>query len=265
MSEVPKALLEVRQLTKTFSVRSLSGQQAVTAADRVSFDLRGGEVVALVGQSGSGKSTILRVLAGLEAPSEGEVHLHGKPVLGRGLRPTLAFRRSVQIVLQDPFASLNPVHTVAHHLERPLLRHRLVSDRRALALRQAELLASVGLEPTADFLLKKPHELSGGQRQRVAIARALAVTPEIILADEPTSMLDVSVRVGILNLLADLKLSRGLSYLYVTHDLASARYLSDRLLVLCAGRVVESGPTESVIQEPAHPYTRQLLAASGLH
>jgi peptide/nickel transport system ATP-binding protein len=260
VSEAPRALLEVRQLTKTFSV---SGRQALKAADRVSFDLRGGEVVALVGQSGSGKSTILRMLAGLEPPSEGEVHYRGKPVLGRDLRATLAFHRSVQIVLQDPFASLNPVHTVAHHLERPLVRHNIVRGRAALTLRQTELLQSVGLEPAVDFLAKKPHELSGGQRQRVAIARALAVQPEIILADEPTSMLDVSVRAGILNLLADLKQSRGLAYLYVTHDLASARYLSDRLLVLRAGQVVESGPTEAVIQQPAHPYTRQLVAAAG--
>ena len=229
--------------------------------DDVSLELLPKEVVALVGQSGSGKSTILRILAGLEQATGGEVTLRGERVLASGRRAMRSFRRRVQIILQDPFASLNPVHTVGYHLERALLVHDL-AGRSDLLARQCALLEQVGLAPAQAFLQKRPHELSGGQRQRVAIARALAVEPEVILADEPTSMLDVSVRAGILELLANLRRERALSVLYVTHDLASARMLSDRLLVLSAGRIVESGPTEALLEAPAHPYTVRLLAAA---
>jgi len=260
-----QALLEARQLVKVFRSAGgagSAGSATPRAVDDVSFQLAAGEIVALVGESGSGKSTVLRLLAGLEAPSSGEVWLGGAPGLGPRRGPSLAFRRRVQIVLQDPFASLNPVHTVAHHLERALLGHRLAVAAAALLGQQLALLEQVGLAPASDFLPRRPHELSGGQRQRVAIARALAVEPEVILADEPTSMLDVSVRAGILNLLSDLKRERGLSILLVTHDLASARYVADRILVLDAGRIVESGPTEELLRAPAHPKTRQLLAAA---
>jgi oligopeptide/dipeptide ABC transporter ATP-binding protein len=162
------------------------------------------------------------------------------------------------MVFQDPFASLNPVHDVAHHLMRPLLRHARVRPDEARA-RALELLHTVGLEPAADFIDRLPYELSGGQRQRVAIARALAVNPDLLVADEPTSMLDVSIRMGVLNLLLELKRERGLAILLITHDLASARYLADRILVLYRGRVVEAGPGAAVVTHPAHPYTRALL------
>lgn len=255
------AVLAARGLVKVFVPTAAWSGQPLRVVDDVSLELLPEEVVALVGQSGSGKSTILRMVAGLEQPTEGEVWLHGQRALGAGKRATLAFRKRVQIILQDPFASLNPVHTVGYHLERALLVHGLVS-RAELTSRQCELLERVGLSPAEAFLRKRPHELSGGQRQRVAIARAVAVQPEVILADEPTSMLDVSVRAGILELLANLRRERGLSILYVTHDLASARVLSDRLLVLSSGRLVEQGPTEAVLQAPVHPYTRSLLAAA---
>jgi peptide/nickel transport system ATP-binding protein len=164
----------------------------------------------------------------------------------------------VQMVFQDPFGSLNPIHTVAHHLERPLIRHR-----RAVAAsarqRSLELLETVGLAPAAEFIDRHPYELSGGQRQRVAIARALAAEPDLLVADEPTSMLDVSIRMDILNLLSSLKRNRRLAILLITHDLAAARYLADRILVLFQGRIVEDGPAGTVIESPAHPYTRALL------
>jgi ABC-type glutathione transport system ATPase component len=216
--------------------------------------------VALVGESGSGKSTIARLLLRLTGADAGEIRLDGVDVLARERRASLAYRARVQMIFQDPFGSLNPVHGVAHHLVRPLLRHRRCApgEARRGAL---ELLRTVGLEPAEEFLERRPHELSGGQRQRVAIARALAVEPDVLIADEPTSMLDVSIRVGILNLLARLKRERGLAILLITHDLASARYLADRVLVLYRGQVVEDGPTDDVVERPRHPYTQALLAA----
>jgi peptide/nickel transport system ATP-binding protein len=166
----------------------------------------------------------------------------------------------VQIIFQDPFDSLNPVKTVRHHVERPLRIHHVV-PRGQVRTRALELLDTVGLVPTEEVAAKYPHELSGGQRQRVAIARALAVEPRIVLADEPTSMLDVSIRIGILNLMLRLKEERDLTFLFVTHDLASARYVADDILVMYAGQIVESGPVEQVLAEPLHPYTQLLLSA----
>ncbi|MFZ5475803.1 MAG: ABC transporter ATP-binding protein [Myxococcota bacterium] len=219
----------------------------VRALDDVSITVERGEVVALVGESGSGKSTLARCLVGMEAPDAGEIRFTGAPA--RRKRP-------VQMVFQDPFSALNPVHTVLHHVERPLV-IRGVADARGEAL---DLLASVGLG--SEFARRRPHELSGGQRQRVVLARALAAEPELLVADEPTSMLDVSIRAGVLDLLATLAVDRGLGILLVTHDLASARAVADRIVVLYGGRVVEEGPAERVIANPGHPYTRRLLAAA---
>jgi len=255
-------LLEVRGLNKTFSARGLFGKgRRVLAAQDISFSMNRGEAVALVGESGSGKSTVARLLVRLEQPDGGQILLEGRDVLAlERRRASLAYRGRVQMIFQDPFGSLNPVHTVAHHLVRPLLRHGRAEGPQAHAV-ATELLRTVGLEPAEEFINRHPYELSGGQRQRVAIARALAVEPELLIADEPTSMLDVSIRMSILNLLADLKRDRGLAVLLITHDLASARYLADRILVLFSGRIVEEGPTEAVVGEPAHPYTQALLAA----
>jgi len=255
-------VLEIRELSKTFRTRKVFGPaQSVTAARDVSFRLDRGEAVALVGESGSGKSTIARLVLRLEAPDGGEILMDGKDVLATEKRhASLAYRARVQMVFQDPFASLNPVHTVAYHLVRPLLRHRRAgrSDARAKA---AELLHVVGLDPAEEFIDRHPYELSGGQRQRVAIARALAVDPDVLVADEPTSMLDVSIRMEVLNLLLKLKKERGLAILLITHDLASARYIADRILVLFRGRVVEDGRAEDIVTSPAHPYTRALLSS----
>jgi peptide/nickel transport system ATP-binding protein len=253
-------LLAVRHLHKTFVSRVGLQTVAVQALCDVSFDLQRGEVVAVVGESGSGKTTTARIIARLVAPSSGELWWKGRNVLETERAPSLAYRSQVQMIFQDPFASLNPVHTVGYHLERALRRHGK-ARRSELAQRVHALLETVGLRPPADVASKFPHELSGGQRQRVSIARALAVDPELILADEPTSMLDVSIRIDILNLLRGLKQDRGLAYLYITHDLGSARYLADRVVVMYAGHVVEVGPCGPLLDQPAHPYTQLLEAA----
>jgi peptide/nickel transport system ATP-binding protein len=259
-SAVP--LLELRGIGKTFASSGFGGGgRRVVAAENVCLEVRRGEAVALVGESGSGKSTLARIVLRLEQPDGGEILLDGVNELRREpRRASLGYRGRVQMVFQDPFGSLNPVHDVAHHLVRPLLRHgRARADN--VQARALELLRRVGLEPPEDFIHRHPYELSGGQRQRVAIARALAVEPDVLVADEPTSMLDVSIRLDILKLFERLKREQHLAILLITHDLASARYLADRILVLFRGRVVEDGPTHEVVEAPAHPYTRALLAA----
>jgi peptide/nickel transport system ATP-binding protein len=247
------APLEVRSLTKHFS--------RVHAVDDVSFELRPGTITALVGESGSGKSTVARLLARLHDPTSGSVLWEGGDVSRvRRRRDALRYRSQVQLIFQDPFDSLNPVKTVRHHVERALRIHKMVTSGR-VEERVHELLRTVGLVPPHELATKYPHELSGGQRQRVALARVLAVEPKVILADEPTSMLDVSIRIGILNLMMRLKEERDIAFLFVTHDLASARYVADDLLVMYAGQIVERGPVEEVLASPLHPYTRLLLAA----
>ncbi|MFP2929942.1 ABC transporter ATP-binding protein, partial [Pyxidicoccus sp. 3LG] len=254
-------LLQVTGLTRSVPVGGFLSRSRRTLLDHVSFTLERGEIVALVGESGSGKSTLARLLARLDAPDAGSLQLGGVDVLaGEKRGASLAYRGRVQMVFQDPFASLNPTHTVAYHLERPLLRHGRATKADLQARVQA-LLESVGLTPAESFARRFPHELSGGQRQRVAVARALAVEPDVIIADEPTSMLDVSTRRGVLQLLRGLTRERGIGILFITHDLASARHLADRILVLYAGRVVESGRTAEVLAAPRHPYTRLLLSA----
>jgi peptide/nickel transport system ATP-binding protein len=250
--------LDVHGLTKHFPV---TRRHRVHAADDVSFTLRPGTITALVGESGSGKSTVARILAKLHDPTDGTIVFEGKDATrARSRREVLRYRSQVQMIFQDPFGSLNPVKTVLHHLERPLRIHGIV-PRREVRGRVHELLESVGLVPAEKFAPKYPHELSGGQRQRVAIARALAVEPKVLLADEPVSMLDVSIRIGILNLMLRLKEERGLAFLYVTHDIASARYVADDMLVMYAGQIVEQGPTDAVLHEPLHPYTQLLVSA----
>jgi peptide/nickel transport system ATP-binding protein len=273
-------LLEVRNLTKHFAVHDsvlASGRQrlrartgrgqptaavrVVHAVDDVSLALPPAHVTAVVGESGSGKSTLARLLARLVTPTSGTLLLNGKPVPARQRR-TLAYAKTVQMVLQDPFASLNPIHDVRYHLSRPFKVHGLARTGADLDEKIAALLERVALSPADAYLRKFPHELSGGQRQRVAIARALAVRPQVILADEPVSMLDVSIRLGVLNLLADLRDTEQLAILYITHDIASARYLADEIVVMYAGQVVESGPALRVTDQPAHPYTQLLLSAA---
>jgi peptide/nickel transport system ATP-binding protein len=255
-------LLDVQGLSKTFVSRGLFGKtHTVVAVEDVSFTVGCGEAVALVGESGSGKSTIARILLRLERPDAGRILLDSRDILKSEPRhASLSYRRRVQMVFQDPFGSLNRTHDIEHHLARPLLRHRRAtgSDVREKAI---ALLHTVGLEPAEEFISRRPYELSGGQRQRVAIARALAVDPDLLVADEPTSMLDVSIRMDILTLLIKLKAERNLAMLLITHDLASARFLADRVLVLFRGRIVEGGPADEVVVSPAHPYTKALLSS----
>ncbi|HEY2686901.1 MAG TPA: ABC transporter ATP-binding protein [Streptosporangiaceae bacterium] len=281
-------LLEARNLTKHFDVhgaaRRRSGRRAlprlrrpaggargaaggetgpvvVHAVEDVSLALAEGQITAVVGESGSGKSTLARLLARLIKPTSGELLLGGRPV-PPGRRDARGYARQVQMVLQDPFSSLNPVHDVRYHLARPLRVHGLPTPGLSLDETIISLLERVALTPADQFTGKYPHELSGGQRQRVAIARALAVRPRVLLADEPVSMLDVSIRLGILNLLGDLRDTERLAILYITHDIASARYLADTIAVMYAGQVVEAGPAQAVTDEPAHPYTQLLLGAA---
>jgi len=249
-------VLEFDAVTKVYSVR---GAGQMKALDDVSFTLSSGQTIGLVGQSGSGKSTIAKILTQLETPTSGEIRLDGKPIprRGKGLRD---YRQQLRMVFQDPFASLNPYHSIRHHIERPLRLDDVV-PKREVEDEVRRLLDRVRLEPDS-VIDRRPHELSGGQRQRVAIARALASRPRLLVADEPVSMLDVSIRMGVLNLLADLQREEGLGVLYITHDLATARHFSDEILVLNQGKVVESGTADDVILRPQNPYTQELRAAS---
>ncbi len=253
------AALEVRGLNKDFRLRNGLSSTILHAVADVSFTVEPHRTVALVGESGSGKSTIARIIAKLETPTSGEVLLDGRPTPARA---TADYRRQVQMVFQDPFASLNPFHSISHHIERPLRIHHPELTGDAIRARVIELLERVQLTPGATYLDRRPHELSGGQRQRVAIARALAPGSRFIVADEPVSMLDVSIRVGVLNLLADLQRAEGLGVLYITHDLATARHFSDEILVMYRGQIVERGQADEVILNPQHEYTKRLREAA---
>lgn len=254
-------MLEVRHLVKHFPVGGLLRPRHVHALNDVSFTVQRGQVVALVGESGSGKSTTARLIIRLLQPTSGEIRLDGVDVLkSEPRKASLDYRRRVQMIFQDPFSSLSPNHSIGYQLERPLIIHKRAQGK-AIREKVHELLATAGLNPPEEMADKFPFELSGGQRQRVAIARALAVEPEVILADEPISMLDVSIRMGVLNLMQRLKEERGIGFLYITHDLASARYLGDLTMVMYAGHIVESGESAALMENPRHPYTQLLLAA----
>jgi peptide/nickel transport system ATP-binding protein len=257
------AVLEAKGLTRHFKVGGALGRQTLHAVDGVDLAIGEREIVALVGESGSGKSTIARLLALLYPVTAGEISFRGQPVAElRSRRRKLEYRRRVQMVFQDPYSSLSPIYQAAHPIMRSLKLHRPDLSRAQRIAETQRLLEEVGLTPAAEVMHKYPHELSGGQRQRVGFAAALACRPDVILADEPVSMLDVSIRVGLLNLMAKLREEEGVSFLYITHDLASARYVADRMLVMYAGHVVESGPSEEVLADPQHPYTQLLLSAA---
>jgi peptide/nickel transport system ATP-binding protein len=262
-SEAP--VLEAVHLRKVFPLRRLrlfGPPRGVHAVEDVSLALRPGRSTALVGESGSGKTTVARLLARLYGSTAGEIRFRGEPISAQSGWSLRKYRRHVQLIFQDPFSSLNPVHTIRYHLSRPLRRHGHARSAAEVEQQIKMLLARVNLTPAEQYMEKFPHQLSGGQRQRVAIARALAAKPEVLLADEPVSMLDVSIRLDVLNLLLRLKEEDRLALLYITHDIASARYFADETLVMYAGQMVEGGPSEAVIQSPKHPYTQLLVLAA---
>src|SRR3984885_8507757 len=253
-------LLRADHLTRHFSIGGTLARGTLHAVDDVSFSIGEREIVALAGESGSGKSTVARLLARVYKPTSGTVAFEGRPLSAfRSRRDALRYSGQVPMVFQDPFSSLNPVFRVSHGVLRALKLHRpelSAGQRRDEAARVFDV---VGLG--AGMLGRYPHELSGGQRQRVGFAQALASRPRLILADEPVSMLDTSIRIGLLNLMAKLRDEEGVSILYITHDIAGARYVADRLIVMYAGQVAESGPIEDVLAAPRHPYTQLLLSA----
>ena len=253
-------LLRTERLTRYFKIGGALSRRTLHAVDDVSFSIGEREIVALAGESGSGKSTIARVLARIYEPTAGQVFFEGKRLSAmRSRADRLRYSGLVPMVFQDPFASINPVFRVQHGVLRSLKLHRPELSAAQCEQEAAHVFEVVGLSP--DMLQRFPHELSGGQRQRVGFAQALAMRPRLILADEPVSMLDVSIRIGLLNLMAKLRDEEGVSVLYITHDIASARYVADRLIVMYAGQIAESGPIEDVLAHPRHPYTQLLLSA----
>ncbi|NYI04783.1 ABC transporter ATP-binding protein [Allostreptomyces psammosilenae] len=256
-------ILRVHDLVKHFPVRQglpLARPTAwVRAVDGVSFDLARGETLGLVGESGCGKSTLARLLLAAQRPTSGTVTFDGRDVFALGRRELRALRRRVQMVLQDPYTSLNPRMTVADIVGEPFEIHPEVAPRGQRRARVRELLELVGLDP--DHAGRYPHQFSGGQRQRVGIARALALRPDVVVCDEPVSALDVSVQAQVMNLLADLQAELGLSYVFIAHDLAAVRHISDRVAVMYLGRIVEIGDADRIYDHPTHPYTQALLSA----
>jgi peptide/nickel transport system ATP-binding protein len=253
-------LLRADHLTRHFKIGGTLSRQTLHAVDDVSFSIGEREIVAVAGESGSGKSTVARLLARVYRPTRGTIAFCGEPLSSiRSRRAALRYSAQVPMVFQDPFSSLHPVFRVSHGVLRTLKLHRPELSARERQAEAERVFSVVGLG--ADMLQRFPHELSGGQRQRVGFAQALATRPRLILADEPVSMLDVSIRIGLLNLMTRLRDEEGVSILYITHDIASARYVADRLIVMYAGQIAEAGPIEDLLASPKHPYTQLLLSA----
>ena len=253
-------LLRAEHLTRHFKIGGMTSRQTLHAVDDVNFSIGQREIVALAGESGSGKSTTARLLARIYKPTAGQISYEGKSLSAmRSRRDRLRYSGQVPMVFQDPFSSMNPVFKVSHGVLRSLKLHRPELSARQRLDEAARVFEVVGLD--AEMLQRFPYELSGGQRQRVGFAQALVTRPKLVLADEPVSMLDVSIRIGLLNLMSKLRDEEGVSILYITHDIASARYVADRLIVMYAGQIAESGPIEEVLASPKHPYTQLLLSA----
>ncbi|WP_421161389.1 ABC transporter ATP-binding protein, partial [Aeromonas dhakensis] len=263
IAQTDAPIIEVQHLYKDFPVNSYAIKSGkMRALSDITFNLHRGRALAVVGESGSGKSTIAKIIAKMYKLSGGRILYRGRDLeeFNKGTA-LLDYRQSVQMVWQDPFGSLNPTHTIYHHIARPLLLHSKVIDKRDLPDMVYGLLEKVGLTPAKATAAKYPHQLSGGQRQRVNIARNLAVEAEVVLADEPTSMLDVSIRIGILNLMEQMKDELGVSMLYITHDIATARYVAEDLAVMYVGHMVEWGEVDEILHHPQHPYTQLLISA----
>ncbi len=264
MENENKVVFSVENVTMDFKVsgkKFLAKAKTLRALNDVSFKLYAGESLAVVGESGCGKSTICRIAMLFHKPSSGSMKFKGNDVFRLRGEALKNYRQKAQMIFQDPFSALNPLHSINYHLERPVkLYHK--TDKEGMKRRIEKALEMVGLTPPEEQGKKFPHQLSGGQRQRAYIARVLAAGAEIIFADEPTSMLDVSIRLGVLNLLNELKREYKKSFVYITHDIATARYFADRIIVLYAGNIVESGNVDDVIINPQHPYTQLLVAAA---
>jgi peptide/nickel transport system ATP-binding protein len=263
-----ETLLRVDELKKWFPVRtgfvkSLVGGEKffVKAVDGISFDIKPREIYGLAGESGSGKTTTGRVVLKLIEPTGGKIYYRGKDITKLKPKEFTPYRRKMQIIFQDPYESLNPRMTVGSIVSEPLHIQKICKNEREVQERVATALNQVQLTPPEEFVSRFPHEVSGGQRQRIAVARALVLKPEFIVADEPVSMLDVSIRAEVLNLMVDLMEKLNVAFLYVTHDLALARHICNRLAIMYLGKIMERGYTEDIIYEPLHPYTRALMAA----
>jgi len=255
-------LVKAVDLTRHFRLGGMFSKNVLHAVDDFNLAIHEREIVALVGESGSGKSTVARLLARIYKPTRGEIYYRGRPLKSlRRRKDLLWYRGEVAIVLQDPFSAFHPVFHISHGVMRNLALHRPELSRGERHAEAERVCEAVGLSPR--MLTRFAYEMSGGERQRIGFAQALAVQPKLILADEPVSMLDVSIRVGVLNMMAGLRDREGVSLLYITHDLASARYVADRVIVMYAGHQVEAGPTETVLSDPKHPYTQLLLSAVG--
>jgi len=263
--EFGELLVEGKNLIKDFPINSNSLQQPMMCAiNDVSFKMYKSRGLAVVGESGSGKSTTAKMIAKMYAPTSGTIEYKGRDIQKITSRSdVMNYREGVQMVWQDPFGSLNPTHNIFHHILRPLLIHKKVDPRnkKEQEERVYDLLEQVGLIPPKETAQKFPHQLSGGQRQRVNLARNIAVGAEVVLADEPTSMLDVSIRAGVLNLMEEMKFEKQMSLLYITHDIATARYIAEDLSVMYVGHMVEWGDTDEIIHNPQHPYTQLLVSA----
>ena len=257
-----QSLVELDRVTVKFKAGTYLSRKTVTVLDEIDFSVSDGEIVGVVGESGCGKTTLARVIAGIVKPAGGTVLFQGKDIWKLKGREYSEFRRSVQMIHQDPYTSLNPMHTIFTTLSRPILKYGIV-DRNSVEDYVAKMLSRVGLIPPEDFMYKYPHQLSGGQRQRVSIARALSLRPKLLIADEPVSMIDVSLRVDILKLISELRKEFSTTLLYITHDLATLRYIAGtgRLAVMYLGEIVEMSSIDTILENPMHPYTQLLISA----
>lgn len=258
-----KPLLEVKNLKKYFPVTAGIFRHEVAsikAVDDIDFSVNSGEVVGLVGESGSGKSTAARAAIRLIEPTSGSVEFDGQDLMSLSQKQMMPMRKDIQIVFQDPYASLNPRKSILDSIGEGVLYHGIVTNRKEQAEYVAEILKRIGLSP--DIMMRYPHQFSGGQQQRICIGRAIAMQPKLIVCDEAVSALDVSVQAQILNLLHELKETMGLSYLFISHDLSIVRHICDRVIVLYLGKVMETAPTEELFSNPKHPYTQALLSAT---
>lgn len=262
---VSTSIIEVKDLKKWFPVRrgflSFFGEQRwVKAVDGISFSVKPGDSLVIAGESGSGKTTLVRTMLRLIEPTTGSVNFEGKAVFTMLPDDLRQFRRSVQLIFQNPFEVLDPRLTVKDLVAEGLVIHKIVDDEDELMKRVLDALEDVRLIPAEDFARRFPHELSGGQLQRVAISRSLILEPKLVIADEPVSMLDASIRTEIMNLMTDLQKTHGLTYIFITHDLAQARYIGDWIIIMYLGKVMEMGPMEDLLQDPIHPYTKALIS-----